>query len=60
MDQRKQELWATSKCHPQMLIGGCFIPDGKNDGNAKDGLEEGHQVGTPSERQPPLQEELAK
>ena len=30
-----------------MLIDCCFIPDGKNEGNAEDRLEEGHPGGDP-------------
>ena len=51
---------ATLKSPPQMLIGHYFIPDGENEGNAKDGSEKGHPGGDPLERQPPLQEELAR
>ena len=56
--QEKQELWVTLKGPPWMLIGCCFIPDGKNESNTKVGWRRVTQSGIPSERQPPSQEEL--
>ena len=45
--QEKQELQATLKSPPWMLIGHCFIPDGKDESDTEGGMEEGHPAGNP-------------